>query len=165
VAAAALLGAVALTGAWAIWQPLRAEHAGNAALAAVSDGRPADALVQTQAAHDRNPLALRPLFDLSSVQDAAGRKDLAQRALEEAVRTQPANPDSWTQLATYQLNVLAQPTYAFQSARAALFLDPKSPSAQSLFLEAYRRLPRRPVQPAGKAKRNSVLDRLSQLGK
>nr|MDQ4040463.1 hypothetical protein [Actinomycetota bacterium] len=121
--------------------------------------------VQAQAARDRNPLALRPLFDLSTVEDAAGRKEQAQRALEDAVRLQPANPESWTQLATYQLNVLNQPTVAFQSARAALFLDPKSPAAQSLFLDAYRKLPRRPVQPKSGRDRNPVLDELSKLGR
>ncbi|MDX6696656.1 MAG: hypothetical protein QOE65_53 [Solirubrobacteraceae bacterium] len=165
VATAALVAAIGLAGAWAIWQPLRAERAGDAALAALAEGRPNDALVQAGAAHQRNPLGLRPLFDLSTVQDAAGQKDAAQRSLEQAVRLQPANPDSWTQLATYQLNVLNQPTVAFQSARAALFLDPKSPAAQGLFLDAYRRLPRRPVKPGGPAKRNSVLDRLSKLAK
>ena len=162
---AALLSAIALAGAWAIWQPLRAEHASDAALAALGEGRAPDAAVQAQAARDRNPLALRPLFDLSTVHDAAGRKDAAQRALEDAVRLQPANPESWTQLATYQLNVLNQPTVAFQSARAALFLDPKSPAAQSLFLEAYRKLPRRPVRPGSTQNRNPVLDQLSKLGK
>ena len=55
---------VALVAAWAIWQPLRASHAGDAALASLSDGRTADALVQARAAHDRDPLALEPLFDL-----------------------------------------------------------------------------------------------------
>lgn len=164
LATAGLLAATALAGVWAIWQPLRAERAGDAALEALAAGRPDDAVVQAQAAHRRNPLALRPLFDLSAVHDAAGRRDQAQRALEQAVRLQPANPDSWTQLATYQLNTLQQPTVAFQSARAALFLDPKSPGAQSLFLDAYRKLPRRPVQPGAK-NRNPVLEQLSKLGK
>ena len=166
MASAGLFAAIALAGMWAIWQPLRAERAGDAALAALADGRAPDAAVQARAAHERNPLALRPLFDLSSVEDAAGRRDQAQRALEEAVRLQPANPESWMQLATYQLNTLNQPTVAFQSARAALFLDPKSPAAQSLFLEAYRKLPRRPVKPGEKSSdRNPVLEELSKLGK
>jgi hypothetical protein len=165
MATAGMVAAIGLAGAWAIWQPLRAERAGDAALAALSEGRPGDALVQAEAARRRDPLGLRPLFDLSAVQDAAGQKDKAQRALEQAVRLQPANPESWTQLATYQLNTLNQPTIAFQSARAALFLDPKSPSAQSLFLDAYRKLPRRPVRPGGQARRNPALDALSRLAK
>lgn len=160
-----LVAAIALAGAWAIWQPLRAERAGEAALAALGAGRPADAAVQAEAARARNPLALRPLFDLAAIHDAAGRRDRAQRALEEAVRLQPANPESWSQLASYQLRVLRQPTVAFQSARAALFLDPKSPAVQSLFLEAYRQLPRRPVRPGQRSNRNPVLEELSKLGK
>jgi tetratricopeptide (TPR) repeat protein len=165
IASAGLLAGIALAGTWAIWQPLRSERASDAALASLGEGRPPDAAVQAQAAHERNPLALRPLFDLASIHDAAGRRTEAQRALEDAVRLQPANPDSWSQLATYQLNVLNQPTVAFQSARAALFLDPKSPATQSLFLDAYRKLPRRPVTPGADANPNPILDELSKLGK
>jgi hypothetical protein len=56
--------------------------------------------------------------------------------------------------------VLNQPSVAFQSARAALFLDPKSASAQALFLDAYRKLPRRPVNPSD-ARRKSPGDRIA----
>jgi tetratricopeptide (TPR) repeat protein len=150
----------ALVGTWAIWQPLRSERASDAALAALESGRPNDARVEALEAHDRNPLALRPLQELSSIEDAAGRRDQAQKALEEAVKLQPSNPASWTALAAYQLNVLNQPSVAFQSARAALFLDPKSASAQALFLDAYRKLPRRPVNPSD-ARRKSPGDRIA----
>jgi len=169
--AAAALMLLALVAAWTIWQPLRADKASDAALASLEAGQPKDALVQAEEAHKRNPLALQPLFDLSTVQDAANRRDLAQKALEEAVRLQPANPASWTQLANYQLNTLQQATPAFQSARAALFLDPKSPAAQALFLDAYRRLPRRPAGSGSgasggqKAGAGKVLGALEQLGK
>jgi tetratricopeptide (TPR) repeat protein len=168
---AVALVALALVAVWAIWQPLRADKASDAALASLEAGQPKDALVQAEEAHKRNPLALQPLFDISTVQDALTRRDLAQKALEEAVRLQPANPAAWTQLATYQLNVLQQATPAFQSARAALFLDPKSPAAQALFLDAYRRLPRQPVNPAsagtpGTQRPNAgkVLGALEKLG-
>jgi tetratricopeptide (TPR) repeat protein len=168
VAALSLAG-VALVAAWTIWQPLRSDKASDAALAALEAGQPNDARVEAEEAHKRNPLALRPLFDLSTIQDAAARRDLAQRALEQAVRLQPANPASWTQLASYQLNVLQQATPAFQSARAALFLDPKSPAAQALFLDAFRRLPRKPVNQGASGgappKVGNVLGALEKLGK
>lgn len=171
--AALALMVLALVAAWAIWQPLRSDKASDAALASLESGHVKDAVVQAEEAHKRNPLGLQPLFDLSTVQDAANRRDLAQKALEEAVRLQPANPAAWTQLANYQLNTLQQATPAFQSARAALFLDPKSAAAQALFLDAYRRLPRRPVgqgasgSGTGKAKPKAgqVLGALEQLGK
>jgi tetratricopeptide (TPR) repeat protein len=162
------LCAMALVAAWAIWQPLRSERASDAALAALESGRPNDARVEALAAHDRNPLALRPLHELSSIEDASGRRDQAQKALERGVKLQPANPASWTALATYQLNVLNQPSVAFQSARAALFLDPKSAAAQALFLDAYRKLPRRPVNPRDARRRNPadrIADELQQLGR
>jgi tetratricopeptide (TPR) repeat protein len=168
VATALALVGVALVAAWTIWQPLRSDQASDAALAALEAGQPNDARVEAQEAHKRNPLALRPLFDLSTIEDAAQRKDLAQKALEEAVRLQPGNPASWSQLANYQLNVLQQPTPAFQSARAALFLDPKSPAAQSLLLDAYRRLPRKPANErsgGGKSAAGDVLGAIEKLNK
>src|SRR5204862_3523920 len=116
----------------------------------LSDGRTADALLQARAAHDRDPLALEPLFDISEIEDAAGHRDFAQRTLEEAVRLQPANPESWRQLANYQLNTLNQPGPAFAALRAALFLDPQSPAVRAEFLDAYRRLPRQPAKPRAK---------------
>ncbi len=166
VVAAAALTVVGLAAAWAIWQPLRSDKADDAALAALDAGAPNDARVEAQEAHKRDPLALRPLFDLATIEDAAGRRDLAQKALEQAVRLQPANPEAWSQLANYQLNTLQQATPAFQSARAALFLDPKSAAAQALFLDAYRRLPRRPVGQGGRRKPNAgkVLGALEKLG-
>jgi hypothetical protein len=139
-----------LVAVWALWAPQRSASAGETSLASLSDGRNGDALLQARAAHDRDPLALEPLFDISTIEDAAGHRDLAQRALEEAVRLQPANPESWRQLANYQLNTLNQPIPAFASLRAALFLDPQSPTIRAEFLDAFRRLPRRPVKPGAK---------------
>jgi tetratricopeptide (TPR) repeat protein len=149
IAAAALL-AVGIVAVWALWAPQRSASTGDAALASLSDGRTADALLQAKAARDRDPLALEPLFDISAVEDAAGHRDLAQRALEEAVRLHPANPESWRQLANYQLNTLNQPAPAFAALRAALFLDPQSPAVRAEFLDAYRRLPRQPAKPGAK---------------
>ena len=168
VATALALAGVALVAAWAIWQPLRSDNASDAALAALEAGQPNDARVEAQEAHKRNPLSLRPLFDLSTIEDAAQRRDLAQKALEEAVRLQPSNPAAWTQLASYQLNVLQQATPAFQSARAALFLDPKSPAVQGLLLDAYRRLPRKPATAQSGARKSAagdVVGALEKLGK
>jgi cytochrome c-type biogenesis protein CcmH/NrfG len=147
VATAGALIVVSLVALWAVWQPQRSQSSSEAALAALADRRPGDARMHALAAHDRDPVALRPLFDLAAIEDVAGRKPQAQQALERAVKLQPANPSSWSQLASYQLHTLNQPTVAFQTARAALFLDPKSPTAQALFIETYRRLPRRPVRP------------------
>jgi hypothetical protein len=64
--------------------------------------------------------------------------------------------------------VLQQPTPAFQSARAALFLDPKSPATQSLLLDAYRRLPRKPATAQSGARKSAagdVVGALEKLGK
>jgi tetratricopeptide (TPR) repeat protein len=163
LAAGVTLVLVALVATWAVWQPQRASQGGDASLASLSDGRVPDALVQARAAHDRDPLALEPLFDLATAQSAAGQRDAAQRTYGEAVRLQPANPESWRQLANYQLNTLNQPSPAFAALRAALVLDPRNPAIQAEFLDAFRRLPRRPVQPAAK-RTGRVLGAIEKLG-
>jgi tetratricopeptide (TPR) repeat protein len=163
LAAGVTLVLAALVAAWAVWQPQRAAQAGDASLASLSDGRIPDALVQARAAHDRDPLALEPLFDLATVQSAAGQRDAAQRTFSEAVRLQPSNPESWRQLANYQLNTLNQPSPAFAALRAALFLDPRNPTIRSEFLDAFRRLPRQPVQPAAR-RTGGVLGAIEKLG-
>jgi tetratricopeptide (TPR) repeat protein len=147
-----------------VWQPQRAAQAGDASLASLSDGRVPDALTQARAAHDRDPLALEPLFDLATAQGAAGQRDAAQRTYAEAVKLQPSNPESWRQLASYQLNTLNQPAPAFAALRAALFLDPRNPSIRAEFLEAFRRLPRRPVRPGAK-RSGDVLRAIQKLGR
>src|SRR5207253_1020859 len=77
-APARLLGAlavalVALASAWAIWQPQRSDLSAGDALAQASTGRLAAARLSALRAHDRNPLAAEPLFDLALVQDSQGQ--------------------------------------------------------------------------------------------
>jgi tetratricopeptide (TPR) repeat protein len=137
-AAALAIAAVALVAAWTEWQPLRSERASNAALSALEKNRIQDAYVDAKAATDRNPLSAEPLFNLAFIEDAVGRKKEAERALQRAVRLQPANPETWRQLADYQLTRLKQPRPAVAELRAALFLDPHNRGLQTLFVAALR---------------------------
>ena len=57
-----------------------------------------------------------------------------------AVRQFPAQPQTWLQLADYQLNSLNQPKAALETIRGALFLDPQSRAAQTVFFQASYRL-------------------------
>ncbi|MDQ3850772.1 MAG: hypothetical protein M3296_09200, partial [Actinomycetota bacterium] len=65
---------VALVGAWTAWQPQRSVTAGQDALAALDRGHVAAARADALAAGRRNPLSVDPLFDLSVVESAAGRR-------------------------------------------------------------------------------------------
>ena len=133
--AAALL---ALVCAWTVWQPLRSDTIGQDAIATLDGGDADDARAQAQVARDRNPLSVDPLFELSAIESSVGRKFAARRALEQAVRRQPANPDTWLRLAQLELDVLGRPRVALTAIRPALYLDPRSSDAVAVFLAAQR---------------------------
>ena len=91
--------------AWATWQPLRSVRTGNDALAASRRGELDEARGMASRRGDRNPLSIEPLFDLAPVEIAAGRKDAARAAFEDAVQLQPASPRPWLRLAEFELGV------------------------------------------------------------
>ena len=136
-AAAAVL--LALVCAWTVWQPQRSEAIGQHAVATLDTGNADDARAQAQQARDRNPLSVDPLFALSTIETSAGRKFEARRALEEAVRLQPANPETWQRLAEFELDILDRPQVALTAIRPALYLDPRSSDAVAVFLAAQRK--------------------------
>ena len=56
--------------------------------------------------------------------------------LVRAVRRQPSNPDTWLRLADFEVS--RDPKAALRAVGAALYLDPRSPEGQRLFLQAAR---------------------------
>jgi tetratricopeptide (TPR) repeat protein len=136
LAAAALI--VALVATWAVWQPLRSQSAMDAALAALEKKDINAARADAQAAQDRNPLAVEPLFVRAVVEQQAGDQAAAKGALEDAVKLQPTNPEPWRRLANYDLNVAHDPSQAEAALGPALYLDPRSSEGVSLYLQAQR---------------------------
>jgi len=137
LAAAAGVLVIALGAAWATWQPERSFHAGNESLSLIDRGKLDAAREKAIRAHELNPLSIEPLFDRSSVEVAAGRKDEARAALEQAVRLQPSNPVPWLRLAEFQL-AAGDTRTALNLLGPALYLDPRSTRGVALFLEAQR---------------------------
>ncbi|MEJ7786687.1 MAG: O-antigen ligase family protein [Solirubrobacteraceae bacterium] len=131
---------LALVASWAAWQPLRSLDAANAALDSLAADTPQIGTAREQArnAQRRNPLAVDPYFAQAAIERKAGNIPGARRALEEAIRLQPANPTTWTSLAEFQLHVLGDPVKAKKTLGAALYLDPKSVQAIQLLLEVNR---------------------------
>jgi hypothetical protein len=121
---------------WATWQPLRSDNLSDHALDLAANGRIAAARAAAKRAHDIDPLASRPYVVLSAVDDAGGNQGAAVKALEDAVRAFPGDPQTWLQLAQYQLNSLSKPADALQTIQAALYLDPQSRAAQTVFFQA-----------------------------
>lgn len=136
---AAALAAIALFVMWATWQPQRAVHAGDRALALVADGKVDAAREEAEHAHDLDPLAIEPLSALAVVEASAGHPAGTRDALEDAVRLQPRNPTPWLQLAQFLLD-RGDPAGAKKALGPALYLDPRSPTGVTLFLDAQRQL-------------------------
>ena len=136
VAAGVLVTGVIVS--WAIVQPLRAVHAGDAAVARLQDGAydaAADiALIGTR----RNPVSVEPWWELATAAAYDGQSATAARALEKAVEIQPANAEAWRRLGRYRLSALRDPASALLAFRAAYHLDPQSPDSTSDLLEASR---------------------------
>ncbi|HTE64305.1 MAG TPA: O-antigen ligase family protein [Solirubrobacteraceae bacterium] len=138
LAGAVVVLALALTAAWAAFQPVRSVNAGDVAIERLQQGGLEAAVSVARIAHDRNPLSPEPLWELAYIEQQRGRLADAGDALEEAVRIQPASAEAWRRLGRFQLSTLNQPSDALGSFRAAYFLDPRNPASASDFLEASR---------------------------
>jgi tetratricopeptide (TPR) repeat protein len=137
-AAAAATLATALLIAWSQWQPLRSQHAADAALAALGRHDYATARSKANAAANRNPLSVEPLFDLAAIENDAGRRDAARAALQRAVRLQPSNARAWERLAEFDQNQLGDRNQALRDLGPALYLDPQSHAGINQFLDTLR---------------------------
>jgi Tfp pilus assembly protein PilF len=147
--AATAVVVLAVTGAvtWSQWQPLRSANAADDALAALSVHDFARARALALTADRRDPVSVDPLFDLAVIETAAGNRAAAHRALDRAVRRQPANPGTWLRLAEFDLTELDNPTAALKNLRPALFLDPRSFVIQADVLTVLRRMATGPARP------------------
>jgi hypothetical protein len=138
VAASGVLLAAILT-AWAIWQP-EASDRETADAVRLSDAGDVDAAIaKTTDAADSNPLSSEPLITRASIETQAGRVDDAREALEQAVLKFPGEPQTWYQLAAFQLGTLDHPREAAATVQGAIYLDPRSPSYRMFYLQARAR--------------------------
>jgi hypothetical protein len=137
-AAAGLVAVIALAAAWTAFQPVRAQHASDAAIDRLAAGQPQAAADIARLGARRNPLSVEPLFTLAAIEEARGRIPESERALIEAVHVQPANAETWRRLGRLRLTRLHQPVPALAAFRAAYYLDPASPTSVSDVIEASR---------------------------
>jgi hypothetical protein len=135
-ALAALTVAVAALCAWSIWQPLRSDHESDRALDLAANNHLAAARRAAERAHEIDPLSPRPYVVRNAVEDAAGNPAAAEKALQDAVLAFPADPQTWIQLAQYQLNSRNRPAEALKTIVGALYLDPQSRAAQTVYFQA-----------------------------
>ena len=129
----------ALLAAWAIWQPEAGDRATGDAVFLQDEGDLEAALAKTDDARAADPLNPDPLLVRASIETQADRETDARETFEEAVLKFPGSPETWYQLAYFQLNTLDRPLKAAQTLQGALYLDPLSAPARQLFLDARAR--------------------------
>jgi hypothetical protein len=134
---AVAVAALATAAAWTTWQPERSVTSTDAALVAVEGNRLADARADVQRARDADPLSLTPLFTGATVEVAAGNVARARGLHEAAVRQAPSSPEPWLQLAQFELDQ-NNPRGALRALGPTLYLDPRSPTVQRIYLVASR---------------------------
>ncbi|HEV2812836.1 MAG TPA: hypothetical protein VGW10_06235, partial [Solirubrobacteraceae bacterium] len=140
VAPAAAVVLLALFTAWTVWQPLRSSDASDAALTALDRRDLETAREHARTARDRNPLSVAPLFDLATIEQAAGDPQAAERALEEAVRLQPANWVPWMRLTDHRLFEQQDAQGALEAVRVAIYLNPRSWDVTQRYFDVTRRV-------------------------
>ncbi len=151
----------ALLVAWTQWQPQRSEEARQQALTLAEAGHRRDSVEAAHTAVSRDPVSAEARFALAAVQEAAGLSARARDTLQRAVRMQPSNPQTWIELARFDLR--DRPRAALKEFQAAVYLNPESispeevsgPAAQPESIEIYDRLVellRRTAQPGSAGK-------------
>ena len=140
LATAALVLVIALAGAWSALQPVRSANAMDAAAEATDAGALPRAASIAQIAHDRNPLAVEPYFQLASIERAQNRLPEANRALQAAIELEPANPEVWRRLGDFRASAQNDLQGALRAYQAAYYLDPKSPTSLSDVVTTSRRI-------------------------
>ena len=139
IVAAAIVAILALSAAWSAWQPLRAEHAVDDALAASSAGRHDTARDHADRAHDLNPLSAEPLQTRAAVERRAGDNAAAENALEARSISSPGTTRrgcGWPSSSSGS----DDPRRALDSIRAAVYLNPGSFTVIQRYLDIARTL-------------------------
>jgi len=135
---ALLIVGVALCAAWAVLQPQRASNANQQALDLLAKKQLVAADKKADEARSINPASVVPLWTKAAVAVAAGKLPAAQVQFQRAVFDQPSNPEAWTRLAEFELYRNNQARKALDIVRGALYLDPRSAAAQTVFFDALR---------------------------
>ncbi len=139
VAVAAVVLVAGAATCWTVVQPLRAVHAGDAALARLDAGSPQTAADIADIGTHRNPLSVEPWWELAAARQSAGDRRGAEAALERAVEVQPASAEAWRRLGRFRL-AAGREQQALRPFQAAYVLDPKSPDSQSDLITLSRAL-------------------------
>lgn len=141
---ALLIVAVVACTAWAVYQPQRAAAANQDALDLLAKKQLAAATKKADESRSINPSSVAPLWTKAAIAVAANKLKEAEVEFQTAVSDQPSNPDPWTRLAEFELYRNNQPRKALDIVEGALYLDPRSAEAQTVFFDALRKVKNEP---------------------
>jgi hypothetical protein len=133
---AGLVVLVALAGAWWVLQPVRSENAEAAAFDRLGEGQVPQAAAIAEIAHQRDPFALNPLFDIAAIDAGRGDTAGAGRALDRAVQLEPRTAETWRRLGEFRRDVLHDYRSALRAYRTAYYLDPSLRSMSDVITTA-----------------------------
>jgi Tfp pilus assembly protein PilF len=114
--------AIAIAGAWIVWQPLRSSDADASAINELLAGRTDAALADAQTAVSADPVSADALWVLSEIHIAIGDRAAARADLVRATSRQPSNPDTWQRLGEFDLRY-GQPRLAVPELSKAVALN------------------------------------------
>jgi hypothetical protein len=137
---ALLVVAVALCAGWAVYQPQRADSANNQALDLLATKQYAAATKEADRSKSINPSSLAPVWTKAAINVAQGNLHAAEVQFQTAVFDQPSNPEAWTRLAEFELYRNNQAQKALDIIDGAIYLDPRSAAAQTVFFDALRKV-------------------------
>jgi len=133
------LAAIALVGAWLIWQPLRSADADADATTALIRGDTRAAIADARTAATADPLSVEPLFELSALYSTIDPAE-AYQELVRAVRLQPENSQAWLQIGDYDVQQ-HHPLDAIAALTQARLFDLSSAAVIIALTQAERELP------------------------
>jgi O-antigen ligase len=140
IAGALGIAAAVLIAGWFVWQPLHSSDQVSAAIDALTRGDAQAALADARGAAASDPVSVEPLWELSAIYQALGSPAAARAELVRAAQVQPANPQTWQQLGSYDLEQAHRPRLALPELETALSLDRTSPIIARLLDQAHGQL-------------------------
>ena len=149
LAGAAVLLVCALC-SWVAWLPERTASASDRAQRLAERGDLEGAVEAARSARASGPYSADPLYARAVVLIAGERPEAAYRAYEQAVIEHPRDPETWLELARYEL-VLDLPERALATLSGALAVDPRSKTVPELMAQAQAALAPPPAPPPAPA--------------
>lgn len=135
---------VAALCSWVAWLPQRTASASDRAQLLAERGDLEEAVEAARSARASGPYSADPLYARAAVLIAGQRPEGAYRAYEQAVNEHPRDPETWLELARYEL-ALDLPQRALATLSGALAVDPRSKTVPDLMAEAQAALAPAPV--------------------